>query len=162
MSSRPTDTTRGNESQAVEDRWPSFFVTGRRHQAPRLVVEPDAHRFAVAERLPVNRDSVGLTDVQCGTLYGRAIHGHAACRNHPFGVAAGCNAVASQNLGNPFACNLGHGRDLPRRAGDGKSSRRTRPMESHAEQAIADRGARTSRRDRLSVCFMRDGVKSEG
>ncbi len=103
--------------QVFEDRRAALRVGIGRHQAGRLVVEPEARALDAADRHAVHFDAVGEGDVDDGGIQHRAVHADAAFHDHALDIAARGHAGARQQLGNALGRQFGTGRNLRRRFG---------------------------------------------
>ena len=74
--------------QRLENGGAAFGVEIGRHQAARLVVEPEPRALARRQRLAIDQHDIGRLDVEGRAFEHRAIHADAAFRDHRLAVAA--------------------------------------------------------------------------
>ena len=98
--------------QGIKDRLAALFVGFRRHEADRLVIQPQPRLLRRVHRLAVDPDLVGGQHVQSGAGDLVAVHRHAAFQDHAFRIAAAGDACAGHGLGDPLALCGGGGGQL--------------------------------------------------
>jgi len=87
----------------VEHGLAALLVLLGRHEAERLVIEPQPRRLLLVDRLSIQRHPVARAHVERRAVDDLAIHRHAAGNDHLLGVAARGDAYAGHQLGDALA-----------------------------------------------------------
>nr|CAI0336319.1 hypothetical protein SHINE37_40173 [Rhizobiaceae bacterium] len=103
--------------QVLENGRAALGVGIGRHQAGRLVVEPEARALDAADRHAVHFDMIGKRGVEHGRVQHRAVHADPALHDHALDIAARGDAGARQELGDALRRQLGAGGCGGRRLG---------------------------------------------